>query len=146
MWRCSRELSPCPFLGTQRVFGSPSQPPRQPCSSPWSPPPAGSLKLNTDAAVKPGSSVMGSGAVVRDSQGKVVAASAKPLLGFFPAELGELLALREGLLVAKELSLIIEWVELDAANAVARIFNSCPSSSLDPIVSDIKALFRGTSL
>ncbi|KAL5803503.1 hypothetical protein ACOSQ4_031808 [Xanthoceras sorbifolium] len=85
--------------GTQRVFGSPPQPPRQPCSSPWSPPPAGSLKLNTDAAVKSGFSVMGSGAVVRDSQGK-------------------------GLLVAKELSLIIEWVELDAANAVARIFNS----------------------
>ncbi|KAL5784581.1 hypothetical protein ACOSQ2_006973 [Xanthoceras sorbifolium] len=82
----------------------------------WSPPPAGSLKLNTDAAVKSGFSVMGSGAVVRDSQGKVVAASAKPLLGFFPAELGELLALREGLLVAKELSLIIEWVELDAAS------------------------------
>ncbi|KAL5853747.1 hypothetical protein ACOSQ3_008865 [Xanthoceras sorbifolium] len=81
------------------VFGSPSQPPRQPCSAPWSPPPAGSLKLNTDAAVKSGFSVMGSGAVVRDSQGK-------------------------GLLVAKELSLIIEWVELDAVNAVARIFNS----------------------
>ncbi|KAL5741239.1 hypothetical protein ACOSP7_027971 [Xanthoceras sorbifolium] len=81
------------------VFGSPSQPPRLPCSASWSHPPAGSLKLNTDAAVKPGMSVMGSGAVVRDSQGK-------------------------GLLLAKELSLIIEWVELDAANAVARIFNS----------------------
>ncbi|KAL5841326.1 hypothetical protein ACOSQ3_011929 [Xanthoceras sorbifolium] len=79
-----------------------------PCSASWSSPPAGSLKLNTDAAVKSGFSVMGSDAVVRDSQGKVVAASAKPLLGFFPAELGELLALREGLLVAKELSLIIE--------------------------------------
>ncbi|KAL5836287.1 hypothetical protein ACOSQ3_015843 [Xanthoceras sorbifolium] len=96
------------FQGTQKVFGSPSQPPRQPCSASWSPPPAGSLKLNTDAAVKSGFFVMGSGAVVRNSQGKVIAASAKPLLGFFPAELGELLALREGLLVAKELSLIIE--------------------------------------
>ncbi|KAL5773835.1 hypothetical protein ACOSQ2_013759 [Xanthoceras sorbifolium] len=130
------------FQGTKKVFGSPYQPPRQPCSASWSPPPASSLKLNTDAAVKSGFSVMGSGAVVRDSQGKVVAASAKPLLGFFPTELGELLALREGLLVAKELSLIIEWVELDAANAVARISNSCPSSFMDPIVSDIKALFR----
>ncbi|KAL5848196.1 hypothetical protein ACOSQ3_006246 [Xanthoceras sorbifolium] len=92
--------------------------------------------------LKSGFSVIGSGAVVRDSQGKVVAASAKPLLGFFPAELGELLALREGLLVAKELSLFIEWVELDAANVVARVFSSCPSSFMDPIVSDIKALFR----
>ncbi|KAL5832174.1 hypothetical protein ACOSQ4_017528 [Xanthoceras sorbifolium] len=81
------------FQGTQKVFGSPPPPPRQPCSALWSPPPAGSLKLNTDAAVKSGFTVMGSGAVVRDSQGKVVAASAKPLLGFFPAELGELLAL-----------------------------------------------------
>ncbi|KAL5758364.1 hypothetical protein ACOSP7_020975 [Xanthoceras sorbifolium] len=96
------------FQGTQKVFGSPLQPPRQSCPSPWSPPPAGSLKLNSDAAVKPGCSVMGSGAVVCDSQGKVVVASAKPLLGFFPAELSKLLALREGLLLAKELNLIIE--------------------------------------
>ncbi|KAL5851372.1 hypothetical protein ACOSQ3_006490 [Xanthoceras sorbifolium] len=107
------------FQGTQKVFGSPSQPPRQPCSASWSPPPAGSLKFNTDAAVKSDFSVMGSGAVVHDDQGKVVAASAKPLLGFFPAELGELLALREGLLLAKELSLVIEWVELDAVNIKA---------------------------
>ncbi|KAL5751755.1 hypothetical protein ACOSQ2_022262 [Xanthoceras sorbifolium] len=99
------------FQGIQRVFGSPPQPPRQHCSDPWLPPPTGSLKLNSDAAVKPGSSMMGSGAVVRDGQGKIVVASAKPLLGFFSVELGELLALREGLLLAKELNLIIEWVE-----------------------------------
>ncbi|KAL5786986.1 hypothetical protein ACOSP7_003935 [Xanthoceras sorbifolium] len=57
-----------------------------------------------------------------DIKERVVAASAKPLLGFFPAKLGELLALREGLLLAKELNLIIEWVELDVVNIVARIF------------------------
>ncbi|KAL5738018.1 hypothetical protein ACOSP7_030779 [Xanthoceras sorbifolium] len=130
------------FQGTQKVFGSPLQPPRQPCSSPWSPPPAGSLKLNSDAAVKPGCSMMGSGAVVRDSQGKVVAASAKPLLGFFPTELGELLALREGLLLAKEFNLIVEWVELDAVNVVARVSNSLLCSVVDHIISDVKALFR----
>ncbi|KAL5755359.1 hypothetical protein ACOSP7_023579 [Xanthoceras sorbifolium] len=134
------------FQGTQKVFGSPLQPPRQPCSSPWSPPPAGSLKLNSDAAVKPGCSVMGSGAVVRDSQGKVVAASAKPLLGFFPPELGELLALREGLLLAKEFNLIVEWVELDAVNVVARVSNSLPCSVMDPIISDVKALFRAVGV
>ncbi|KAL5781025.1 hypothetical protein ACOSP7_006054 [Xanthoceras sorbifolium] len=134
------------FQGTQKVFGSPLQPPRQPRSSPWLPPPAGSLKLNTDAAVKASCSVMGSGAVVRDSQGKVVAASAKPLLGFFPAELGELLALREGLLLAKEFNLIIEWVELDAATVVARVLNSLPCSVMDPIFSDVKALFRAVGV
>ncbi|KAL5736641.1 hypothetical protein ACOSQ2_031429 [Xanthoceras sorbifolium] len=134
------------FQGTQKVFGSPLQPPRQPCSSPWSPPPAGSLKLNSDAAVKPGCSMMGSGVVVRDSQGKVVAASAKPLLGFFPAELGELLALREGLLLAKEFNVIVEWVELDAVNVVARVSNSLPCSVMDPIISDVKALFRAVGV
>ncbi|KAL5773784.1 hypothetical protein ACOSQ2_013708 [Xanthoceras sorbifolium] len=62
--------------------------------------------------------------------------------GFFSAELGELLALREGLLLAKELSLVIEWVELDAVNVVARVFSSFPSSFVDPIVNDVNALFR----
>ncbi|KAL5751237.1 hypothetical protein ACOSP7_025840 [Xanthoceras sorbifolium] len=104
------------------VFGSPSQPPRQPCSNLWLPYPAGSLKLNFDAAVKPGSSVIGSGVRVRDGKGKIVIASAKPLLGFFSTELGELLALLEGLLLAKELNLVIEWVELDAVNDVKALF------------------------
>ncbi|KAL5787295.1 hypothetical protein ACOSP7_004244 [Xanthoceras sorbifolium] len=96
------------FQGTQKVFGSLPQPPRKPCSDSWVPPPTGSLKVNSDVAVKPGSSVMGSGAVVRDGKGKIVVESAKPLLGFFSAELGELLALQEGLLLAKELNLVIE--------------------------------------
>ncbi|KAL5787304.1 hypothetical protein ACOSP7_004253 [Xanthoceras sorbifolium] len=117
-----------------------------PCSDSWVPPPAGSLKLNSDVAVKPGSSVMGSGAVVRDGQGKIVVASAKPLLGFFSAELGELLALREGLLLAKELNLVIEWVELGAVNVVARVFSSFPSSFVDSIVNDVKALFRAVGV
>ncbi|KAL5764109.1 hypothetical protein ACOSP7_016457 [Xanthoceras sorbifolium] len=130
------------FQGTQKVFGSPPQPPKQLCSDPWLPPLAGSLKLNSDAAVKLGSSVMGAGAVVHDGQGKIVVASAKPLLGFFSAELGELLALREGLLLAKELNLVIEWVELDAVNVVARVFSSFPCSFVDPIIKDVKALFR----
>ncbi|KAL5735971.1 hypothetical protein ACOSQ2_030759 [Xanthoceras sorbifolium] len=96
------------FQGTQKVFGSLSQSLRQPCSDPWLPPPAGSLKLNSDAAVKPGSSFLGFGVVVCDGQGKIVAASAKPLLGFFSTEIGELLALRERLLLAKDLNLVIE--------------------------------------
>ncbi|KAL5862002.1 hypothetical protein ACOSQ4_003298 [Xanthoceras sorbifolium] len=130
------------FQGTQKVFGFPSQPPGQPCSDPWLPPLAGSLKLNTDAAVKSGSSVLGSGAVVRDGQGKIVAASAKPLLGFFSTEIGELLALREGLLFAKDLNLVIEWVESDVVNVVARVLSSSLNSLLDPIICDVKVLFR----
>ncbi|KAL5865158.1 hypothetical protein ACOSQ3_002672 [Xanthoceras sorbifolium] len=99
----------------------------QPSSDPWLPPPAGSLKLNSNAVVKPGSSVLGTDVVLRDGQGKVVAASAKPLLGFFSTELGELLALREGLLLAKDSNLVVEWVELDTVNVVARVLNSSSS-------------------
>ncbi|KAL5818845.1 hypothetical protein ACOSQ4_022687 [Xanthoceras sorbifolium] len=69
-----------------------------------------------------------------------------PLLGFFPAELGELLALREGLLLAKEFNLSIAWVELNAVNVVARVLNSLPSSVMDPIISDVKALFRAVGV
>ncbi|KAL5839128.1 hypothetical protein ACOSQ3_011833 [Xanthoceras sorbifolium] len=96
--------------GTQKVFGSPLQPPRQSRSSRWLPPPAGSLKLNTDAAVKSGCSVL------------------------------------EGLLLAKEFNLIIAWVELDAVNVVTRVLNSLSSSVLDPIISDVKALFRAVGV
>ncbi|KAK3213406.1 hypothetical protein Dsin_018112 [Dipteronia sinensis] len=79
----------------------------------WSPPPPmGSLKLNSDAAVKPKAAFIGVNAIIRDKLGGVVAALAKPLLGSFPGELGELLALREGLLLAKNLNVSVDWLDL----------------------------------
>ncbi|KAK0604832.1 hypothetical protein LWI29_019932 [Acer saccharum] len=87
----------------------------------WCAPPPGSLKLNSDTAVKNGKGFIGVGAVIRDNSGKVVAAISKPVCGNFSAELGELIALQEGLLLAKRLSLSIGSVEVDAVNVAAMV-------------------------
>ncbi|KAK3222647.1 hypothetical protein Dsin_009672 [Dipteronia sinensis] len=66
----------------------------------------------------------------------------KPLLGRFLAEMGEFLALREGLQLAKLDNLPIQIAEVDASNLVS-ILNSNVSFLGDAcfIVNDIKALF-----
>ncbi|KAL5830517.1 hypothetical protein ACOSQ3_019985 [Xanthoceras sorbifolium] len=120
-------------------------PPHTPCPSlpsPWSPPPVGELKLNDDVAIKPDSSMVDAGTVVRDRNILVVVALAKPLWGFFNSELGELLAIREGLLFAKSLKLFVSWVEVEASSVVARLQSSSSSCLADPIVCNIKALFK----
>ncbi|KAK3204777.1 hypothetical protein Dsin_018823 [Dipteronia sinensis] len=87
----------------------------------WSPPQAGMLKLNSDASVRQGSHRCRVGAVIRDDKGWVVAAVSKSLDGNFSPEIGELVALREGLLLARGLKLKISCVELDACNVVAMV-------------------------
>ncbi|KAL5770568.1 hypothetical protein ACOSP7_014722 [Xanthoceras sorbifolium] len=49
----------------------------------WIPSPPRSLKLNTDAAVKVGVSSFGTGCVIRDGMGFMLAASSKPIAGQF---------------------------------------------------------------
>ncbi|KAL5819206.1 hypothetical protein ACOSQ4_023048 [Xanthoceras sorbifolium] len=109
----------------------------------WSCPPPGMLKLNTDVAVKPGNDCVGVGAVIRDSSRLVVAAVSKTLLGCFSAETSEMLALREGLLLARNLGLNVQLIEVDACNVVSSVLGSdscCGENGL--IVLDIKALLK----
>ncbi|KAK1582859.1 hypothetical protein Q3G72_018956 [Acer saccharum] len=80
----------------------------------WIPPPSGTLKLNSDAVVKDGSPHIGLGAVIHDSTGKVIAA----LAGNFSTEIGEFLAIREGLCLAKRFQLKVSWGEGDAMNVM----------------------------
>ncbi|KAK0586012.1 hypothetical protein LWI29_037842 [Acer saccharum] len=87
----------------------------------WLPPPSRTLKLNSNAAVKDGSPHIGLGAIIRDSSGKVVVALAKPLVGNFSIEIGEFLAVRESLCLAKRFQLKVSWVERDAVNVVSGI-------------------------
>ncbi|KAK3221564.1 hypothetical protein Dsin_008589 [Dipteronia sinensis] len=84
----------------------------------WLPPPASCVKLNTDAVVKPGSNHIGIGAVIHNSDWRVLVASSQCLDVSFSVETGELLALIEGLLLAKRHDFLGCWVELDAVNAV----------------------------
>ncbi|KAI9152736.1 hypothetical protein LWI28_000226 [Acer negundo] len=100
----------------------------------FSPPSTGELKLISNVGV---------GVVIRNDIGQVVVAMTKFVLGFFSAEMVELLALREGLLSAKNLGFIANWVEVDAANVASGL--ACDSfqwSDAGPIVIDIKGLFE----
>ncbi|KAK3175742.1 hypothetical protein Dsin_032820 [Dipteronia sinensis] len=85
------------------------------------PPPLGYLKLNTDAVVPHGGNCFGIGAVIRDSEGKVVLALSKFVQGYFSVEVCEALALREGLSLAKQHGLSIGWAEVDVKCCVLRL-------------------------
>ncbi|KAK4852374.1 hypothetical protein QYF36_023464 [Acer negundo] len=88
-------------------------------------------------------SEIGLGAAIRDASGRVVAAVSKYVAGFITAELGDMLALREGLLLAKSFNLIISVAEVDANN-VASMLNSDVASLSDVflLINDIKALCK----
>ncbi|KAL5779809.1 hypothetical protein ACOSQ2_010546 [Xanthoceras sorbifolium] len=115
--------------------------PRPVCSGSvgWSPPPCGSLKLNCDAAVRIDKNFIGVGAAIRDSSGHVVVASSHLLSGFFSPEIGEFLALREGLLLASHHSLQVVGVSSCQAisrsrNGLAHMLASFALSSMEDYV------------
>ncbi|KAK3182748.1 hypothetical protein Dsin_030034 [Dipteronia sinensis] len=61
--------------------------------------------------------------------------------GFFSAETGEFLALRDGLLLAKQHGLNVCWVEVDAANVAAAVNDRNPSFDVAGfVIDDVKAL------
>ncbi|KAH7573855.1 hypothetical protein JRO89_XS03G0215300 [Xanthoceras sorbifolium] len=66
----------------------------------WIVPPVGSFKLNCDVAVRIDRDCIGIGVVIRSNSRLVVVTASKVLLGSFSPEIGEFLALREGLLLA----------------------------------------------
>ena len=74
------------------------------------------------------------GAVIRDSNGLVVACLAKLVAGLFSPHRAECLALRAGLEMAKAQGLVVNVVESDAVNVVNTL------SSLEvagPIIDDM---------
>ncbi|KAL5852453.1 hypothetical protein ACOSQ3_007571 [Xanthoceras sorbifolium] len=103
-------------------------------------PPLGELKLNTDAAVHPFSNQIGLGAIIHDEFGLVVAALSKPFVSSFSTETGDYLALREGLLLAKNLGMVVHRVESYTANVISGI-NSVDDSLevAGLIISDVQS-------
>ncbi|KAK4847887.1 hypothetical protein QYF36_006873 [Acer negundo] len=104
-------------------------------------PPPSCLKLNYDVSVRRGKNFISIRATIRDSSGMVVAAVSKSMVGNISVDLGELLTLREGLILAKCLNLVINFVEVDASliASMLNLDNSCLGDAMS-IVSDIKAL------
>ncbi|KAK4837933.1 hypothetical protein QYF36_009657 [Acer negundo] len=115
----------------------------------WIPPPYDIVKLNSDVAVRDGLSFVEVGAAIRDHNGDIVAVISKSMQGSFSAAVGELLALREGLLLAKNLNLTVNISEEYAVN-VAHDINSSGSINyaVKFVVNDVKVLMKevGTSL
>ncbi|KAK4852669.1 hypothetical protein QYF36_026009 [Acer negundo] len=73
----------------------------------------------------------------------MVMALTKAVLDIFSAKVGELLALRDGLLSAKNLGLVVNWVEVDVVNVDSGLAgDSFQWSDAGPIVFDIKGLFE----
>ena len=65
---------------------------------------------------------MGVGAAIRDNKGLVIAARANQLPGNFTTTFGELIALREGLLLAQFFNLKVDYVE-GFSSSVCSILN-----------------------
>ncbi|KAK3230037.1 hypothetical protein Dsin_001918 [Dipteronia sinensis] len=100
------------------------------------------LKLKSGVANRKGAWAAGVGVAIRDDKGRVFTAMSKPLTGSFSTEVGELLALREGLLLAKAHCLSVQIVE-DDVPLVASALNSLDTLLWDAsfIINDIRGLF-----
>ncbi|KAL5837707.1 hypothetical protein ACOSQ3_014876 [Xanthoceras sorbifolium] len=77
--------------------------------------------MNTDVAIRANCLAIGVGVAIRNSEGLLVAALAKQLPGRFAPEVGEFLALREGLFFIKSGGLVVCCAEVDACNVASRV-------------------------
>lgn len=84
----------------------------------WSAPPPGFIKINVDAAVVKGLPRVGIEVVARDEFGFVIQTRYSGVEGDFSAHVVEVLAVREGLLLASKQSWKHIIVESDAVKAV----------------------------
>ncbi|GMN41345.1 hypothetical protein TIFTF001_010577 [Ficus carica] len=106
----------------------------------WLPLQSGYLKLNVDASVSTESDHIGIGAVIRDEKGIILGAMAKSVEGTFSPFLAECIALREGLMMAKELERVTLVVETDVINVVSAVSDNTKFSLESPILEDVKQL------
>ncbi|XP_030958321.1 uncharacterized protein LOC115980180 [Quercus lobata] len=106
-------------------------------SSCWSPPPPGVFKINVDRASSELEGTSSIGVIIRDCKGDTVAALCKPLQSHYPAELVEIIALEQGILLAQEMHLPCVLCESDASNVVNAINESATGTPYRHIIQDI---------
>lgn len=103
-------------------------------SSPsWSRPWPGTIKINVDAAVFDNSKHIGVDVVVRDDRGIAIVAFAFKINGIFSPFLAELMAVRQGILVARQYQWPSIILETDALKVVNSIFYFSPLASEAPL-------------
>ena len=110
---------------------------RLPLSCCWSPPPPGVFKINVDGASSDLEGISSIGVIIRDCKGETVAALCKLLQSHYPAELVEILALEQGIVLAQELHLPCAMCESDASTVVNAINDSAIGTPFGHIIQDI---------
>ena len=111
--------------------------PRPTLASCWSPPPPGVFKINVDGASSDLDGTSSIGVIIRDCNGETFAAFCKPLQSHFPAELTEVLALEQGILLAQDLQLTHVMFESDASNVIDVVNDSALGTPFGHIIQDI---------
>ena len=96
-------------------------------TSRWKPPPLDQLKLNVDASVVNGVPKVGIGGVIRGADGGVFGSFAQQIPGIFEPFMAELLAIRSGLIFARDSGLKICIFESDFSLAVRAIHDGSSS-------------------
>ena len=110
---------------------------RPPISCYWSPPPPSVFKINVDGASSNLEGISSIGVIIRDCKGETVVALCKPLQSHYPAELVEVLAMEQGILLAQELHLPCVMCENDASNVVNAINDFATRTPFGHIIHDI---------
>jgi ribonuclease HI len=108
---------------------------------PWTPPPAGNLLINVDAALFSSSKKMGAGVVVRDHNGDCIAACCNSFPNVTIPELAEAMAVRLALSFARDEGLDNLIIASDCLSVVQRAKASSRDRSFcGPVFEDIKSL------
>ncbi|XP_030958826.1 uncharacterized protein LOC115980745 [Quercus lobata] len=107
----------------------------------WEKPPRGWLKLNTDGSAMRNPERAGGGGLIRDHDGDWLKGFARGL-GFTNSALAELWALRDGLLLAKEMGIQQLIIELDALSIVLLMNNESKNLLMEPLLSDCRSLLK----
>ncbi|KAK9983154.1 hypothetical protein SO802_032679 [Lithocarpus litseifolius] len=127
------------------VPNSPNKPSRIHVQVKWSKPQIGWVKLNTDGSVFGDPMKAGGGGIIRNSEGDWVAGFVKKF-GNVSSSTAELWALKEGLLMAKQMGFDNLCVDLDAAFLVYLITNPTVAQlNLEPLLSDCRNLTKAFS-
>ena len=101
----------------------------------------GWTKLNTDRSVMGNPAMAGGGGMIRGQEGEWIASFARPL-GQTNSCMAELWALRDGLLLAKELGINNLIVELDALSVVLLMKNNACNLLMEPLLTDCRNLLK----
>jgi hypothetical protein len=89
---------------------------------------------------------MAMGAVLRDSEGKCLAAASLPLQGFTSPEMGEALALRRAVMIARHKGFNKVIFVSDCLSLIQMLNSQAPDrSEVGSVVKDIKTLVAGFS-